>query len=97
MTNRHPVTNEHVPPMGFPTLPDGREVRDRLAAAALLGLRNPDSMWELAKRRNLTIFKGPSGGTGRGTANYYLLSELLDIKAAASQIRPAKPEGTEAE
>lgn len=98
--NRHPVTNEHIPPYGFPALPDGREVRDRLSTAALLGFTNPDSVFGWAKRHGLTIFKGPNSAPGNqgAAANYYLLDEILAAKAAASQIRPAiEVDETEAE
>lgn len=90
MTN-HPITGEWVPPTGFPRLPepDGRELRATIAAAKLLGIV-PPHMSTVAKREGLSIYtaKLRSGGT----AHYFLLDELLELKARRSNFVPETAE-----
>lgn len=81
MADRHHLTGEWIPPAGFPRLPepDGRELRVTLAAAALLRV-TPPYMSTLAKREGLTIYTARTSPGGSET-NYYLLEELLALKA----------------
>ena len=46
MAERHPQTGEWTPPSGFPRLPepDGRELRQTIAAASILGVVPPQQM-----------------------------------------------------
>lgn len=78
-----------MPPGGFPRLPepDGRELRPSLAAAKLLGVV-PSYLGRVAEKYDLTVYTAPVNG---GRANYYLLEEILEVKARA---RFGEPKGS---
>lgn len=75
----HPKTGEWMPPGGFPRLPepDGRELRAQMSAAKLLGVV-PSYMARVADKYDLTVYTSTVKG---GQANYYVLDELLELRA----------------
>lgn len=85
MADRHPVTGEPIPPAGFPTLPDGTELRSRLAAAALLGI-TPPHMTTVSQRHDLTIYTARTNKSGPESL-FWVLDELLQLKAERANFR----------
>lgn len=85
MADRHPLTGEWLPPAGFPTLPDGTELRSRFPAAKLLGV-TPGHMTWVSERHNLTVYTARTSKHGPESL-FWVLDELLQLKAESANFK----------